>query len=107
MANTTKPADQSRLKEDRYREIEQKHFGRCLWQQVIEPGRRIVIECMHWPKGSGTALVVKHYEPGLPRPGSNKPWPDLLALYVYLPVADDQNTWDGLDAALAAAAKKK
>lgn len=79
-------------------EIENEHFGRCLWQVILE-GRTIMVELFHYPKANSTAIVVKHFEKAIPRSGSGKPWPDQIASYVYLPV-DDTNTWDGLKTAL-------
>jgi hypothetical protein len=86
-------------------EIEQKHFGRCLWQHVEPRYRQMVVECVEFGSGTGTAIVVRRYETGIPRPGQNKPWPELAGHYVYLPVTDD-NTWEGLDKALTALAAK-
>lgn len=98
MTSTEMCAEQTRS--DRMREIERKHFGRCLWQ-VIPEGRRAIVECVDFPAAKTTAIVVKQYERSIPRSGSGKPWPELMASYVYLPT-DETNTWDGLDAALTA-----
>jgi hypothetical protein len=99
-STATRTKQPERTHEDRMKVIEHDHFGRCLWQQLLE-GRRIMVELMDFPKAKTTAVVIKHYDDPIPRATSGKPWPKVIASYVYLPV-DDSNTWDGLDAALTA-----
>jgi hypothetical protein len=86
-------------KEDRLREIEHKHFRQCLWQ-LVSPNRRMLVECMEWPAAKTTAIVVKHYDAPIPRGGSSKPWPNMIAGEIYVPADPGNNTWEGLDAAL-------
>lgn len=94
-----------RARSDIMHDIEGRHFGRCI-DQIWGAGRRTLIELMDFPKAKTTVVVVKQYERAVPRSGSGKPWPDLEACYVYAPVADQTNTWEGLDAALSALEKK-
>ena len=82
---------------DQWKEIEDKHFGRCIWQ-VILPSKTIMVELLQFPAAETTALVVKHFDRRIPT-GSAGKWPEQTATYVYLPV-DDSNTWGGLDKAL-------
>ncbi len=85
---------------DRCREIEMKHLGRCL-DQMWDQRRMTLIELMDYPKAKSQAILIKRFETPVPKSGSSKPWPDLLACYVFLPVDDKASmTWEGLDAAL-------
>jgi len=84
-----------------WRAIEEKHFGRCLWQQRSPNGRGLLEGLTH--KATGAIMIVeKIYDERLPGENSSKPWPELIGLQVYAPVDGRNNTWDGLDAALAA-----
>jgi len=96
---------QARPRADQMHEIEGKHFGRCV-DQMWGLGRRTLIELMDFPAGKTTVVVVKQFESAVPRPGTRRPWPDLLSAYVYVPIADASNTWAGLDTALAAMHKE-
>lgn len=89
----------SHTNSDTMHDIEGRHFGRCL-DQVWGAGRKTLIELMDYPKARCQVVVVKHYDTAVPRSASGKPWPELIATYVYIPVADESNTWDGLDKAL-------
>lgn len=85
-------------------DIEGRHFGRCL-DQVWGAGRRTLIERLEFKNmGSGylTAVVVKMFEKPVPSMSSSKPWPDLAGVWVFVPLEDETNTWQGLDAALTA-----
>lgn len=101
MTSTSTRAVQSRPNADRMHDIEGKHFGRCV-DQVWGYGRRTLIELMDYPKARCQAVIVKQFDGAAPRSGSGKPWPDLLSCYVYVPVDDASNTWEGLDRALDA-----
>lgn len=80
-------------------DIEGKHFGRCL-DQRWGVDRRTLVELMDYPKGRCQAVITKHYDRPVPRSGNGKPWPELIACHVYVPVDPDNNTWTGLDDAL-------
>lgn len=84
---------------ERMYEIEGKHFGRCL-DQLWGAGRRTLVELMDYPKARCQVVIVKQFDSPAPRAGMSKPWPNLIATYVYVPISDDSNTWDSLDDAL-------
>ncbi len=81
-------------------DIEAKHLGRCI-DQVWRNGRKTLIELMEIKNRPGDhVVVVKQFEQRVPTMGSSKPWPDLSAVWLYVPIDDRTNTWDGLDRAL-------
>jgi len=85
-------------------DLEARHFARCL-DQLWGAGRRTLVERMEFKNmGSGylTAVVVKMFEKPVPKPESRKDWPDLTGVWVYVPIKDESNTFEGLDAALTA-----
>jgi hypothetical protein len=88
-----------RTRADIMHDIEGRHFGRCI-DQLWGAGRRTLVELMDYPKAKRTVIVVKHFETSVPKSGSSKPWPDLTAVGVYVPVEDDTNSWTGIDEAL-------
>lgn len=88
---------------DKVHAIEGKHFGRC-YDQVWGAGRRTLIELLDFPAANSTVMLVKRFAGPVPKTGSD--WPDLEALYVYVPVETD-NTWDGLERDLLAYAEKR
>ena len=88
-----------RTNSDTMHDIEGRHFGRCV-DQVWAAGRRTLIELMDYPKARCQAVVVKQFDTPVPKLTSAKPWPDLIAAYVFIPVDDESNTWAGLDRAL-------
>ena len=90
--------------ENQMKDIEHRHLGRCLWQ-MLSDSRMIMVELMDYPEAKSTVVVVKHYDKPIPKSGSSKPWPKLIASYIYAEI-DDSNTWDGLDKALEAMKKK-
>lgn len=98
MSNNTK-ATTERNRRDILHDIEGRHFERCL-NQVWSNNRRTLIEVMDWPKARRTIILIKNYEKPVPRSGSGRDWPDLESCYAYVPLDDDSNTWDGLEAAL-------
>jgi|EndMetStandDraft_8_1072994.scaffolds.fasta_scaffold98861_4 hypothetical protein len=90
-----------KTKRDVWRDIETKHFGQCVWQQRSPNGRGMLEGLTH--RATGAIMIVeKMYDKRLPGESSSKPWPELIGLQVYAPVDGRNNTWDGLDAALAA-----
>ena len=99
MTTSTKTTTQ-RKRRDILHVIEGRHFERCL-NQVWSNNRRTLIEVMDWPKARRTIILIKNYEKPVPRSGSGRDWPDLESTYAYVPLDDDSNTWDGLDAALS------
>lgn len=105
MKTTKSETEHKRPRSDRMHEIEGKHFGRCI-DQMWDRRRMTLIELMDWPKGRDQVVLVKQFDHPVPRSGSGKPWPDLTSCYVYVPLRDHSNTWDGLDAALTEAEAK-
>jgi hypothetical protein len=81
-------------KEDRWRAIERKHNANCLWSQIVG-NRTILTECLYFPRLHSTVIVTKHYDKPIPRSGSAKPWPDMIGVWVYVPVGG--STWEELD----------
>jgi hypothetical protein len=88
-------------KREAWHTIEGKHFGQCIWQQRSQNGKGLMEGLIH--KSSGQIMIVeKMYDEKLPGQNSSKPWPEMIGLNVYALVDPGNNTWDGLDAALAA-----
>lgn len=98
---TTKERPAQRPRADIMHDVEARHFGRCI-DQVWGGGRLSLIELMEYPKARCTAVIVKRFESAVPKEGSGKPWPDLIASYIYVPVEGDDNTWAGLERTLEA-----
>lgn len=96
MTDATK-AEEKRAREKRWNEIEHKHEARCLWQQAVG-NRTILVECLDFPRIKAPLLIAKHFDTPIPRPGSSKPWPEMIACYVFAPIGG--NTWESLDDAL-------
>lgn len=84
----------------RWAEIEDKHFGMCVWQQRHPSGRAMLEGLIH--KATGQILIVeKGYGSRLPPENSPKPWPLVEWVHVYSQIDRGSMTWDGLDQALA------
>jgi hypothetical protein len=97
MSTTEPKAEQSRR--EVMQAIEEKYLGRCI-DQAWGNGRRHLIELMEIRGTSRKAVVVKQFERSVPR-GYSRDWPELAGAWVYVEVDPDNNTWDGLDRALA------
>jgi hypothetical protein len=99
MSITEKKTEQSRR--DIMHAIERKHLGRCL-DQLWGQGRRVLVERMELIDRRSNVIVVKEFEKRVPTSGSGGEWPDLIGAWVYVPIDDKDNTWEGLDRALEA-----
>lgn len=86
------------------REIENKHLGQCLGQAWMD-GRRTLVEKMAVQGTNKTCIVVKQFEQRVPT-SSSRPWPELDGVWVYVPIDEQDNTWDELDRNLAAFREK-
>lgn len=83
----------------RWAEIEDKHFGMCVWQQRAPSGKAMLEGLIH--KATGQILIVeKGYGSRLPSKNSSKPWPLVEWVNVYAQIDRATNSWDGLDQAL-------
>lgn len=87
-----------RPRDDRAREIERKHLGRCI-DQLWGAGRRTLLELMDFPDARCQVILIKRFESRVPTRGSGE-WPDLTSLSVYVPIPDEGMTWESLDKAL-------
>lgn len=85
----------------RWKEFEAKWFGRCMWQQAVMPGARILVELLEVRDTSRMAIVVRHFEASI----KGRKWPEQIGCYVYLPT-DDEMTWEGASQALEAFVEK-
>lgn len=87
-------------KSERWHTIEGKHLGQCVWQQRSKNGRMLLEGLIH--KATGRIVIVeKGYDEKLPTENSSRQWPELIGIQVYAPVDGDNNTFEGLDEALA------
>lgn len=99
MSEATTDAAYFRDRAKRWAEIEDKHFGMCVWQQRSQNGRAMLEGLIH--KATGQVLIVeKGYGSRLPSEISSKPWPLVEWVNVYAQLDRVTNTWDGLDQAL-------
>lgn len=85
-------------KEEHIKHICQKHLGRCLWQQTVKPGGRIMVEFWDYPKAKSYAILLKHFDKALNWRG---PYPKVEAFEVFIPV-DRDGSWESLDKRLEA-----
>lgn len=100
MSEAMSDVEYARDRAKRWADIENRHFGMCLWQQRAPGGKAMLEGLIH--KATGQILIVeKGYGSRLPPVNSSKPWPQVEWVNVYAQIDRATNTWDGLDAALA------
>src|SRR5258708_247516 len=88
-------------KSERWHTIEGKHLGQCIWQRKSENGKMLLEGIIH--KATGRIMIVeKTFDERLPSmDDSRRKWPELIGIQVYAPIDGDNNTFEGLDQALA------
>jgi len=85
--------------EDKWREIEGRVFGRCVWQHIL-PDRRVMLEGLLHKATGQVWIVEKGYDGPIPRSGSAKAWPELGRVAVYREVAPEVSEWKEFEKAL-------
>jgi hypothetical protein len=91
---------EEKTRHERWREIERKHLGRCL-DQVWGEGRRALIERIELIDHRSTVIVIKLFEKSVPK-SSAREWPELSGVWVYVPLPENDRTWEETDRELAA-----